>query len=210
MRLHREDNTPFLDLLFITVLIFLALFYLSFLLIRPIVEKQADIETQAEYVITVTWDKDCPDDVDTWLRTPTGRLIWFRQKENALCHLDRDDLGCQTDYIELATGERIEYPYNQEITTIRGHIPGEWVLNVHMYHKRSSMPTTVTIRMDALNPCTSMILHKELTITEHWREYTIARFTMGEKDILTWDDTPANLVKYDELPTQYSHGTGVM
>ena len=196
MQIRPEDNTPFLDVLFISHLIFLSLFYVSYLLIRPIVDKKADIETKAEYVITVTWPLNSPNDVDTWLKIPTGDIIWYQDKESGLSHLDRDDIGSMKDEITSPTGKTIVYPYNQEITTIRQHVPGEWILNIHMYNYRLQVPTEVTVRMDKLNPHTETILLEKIILNQSWQEKTVARFTMGESAILDWDfNFPARLVE---------------
>ena len=48
-------------------------------------------------------------------------------------HLDRDDLGDKNDKIYLPDGSMIKVPQNQELLTIRGIVPGEYVLNIHMY-----------------------------------------------------------------------------
>ena len=63
------NNTSFLDLLFNTLVGFVLLFIISFLLINPSLKK-ADIKTKAEFVITVTWSDNSHDDVDTWLQDP--------------------------------------------------------------------------------------------------------------------------------------------
>ncbi len=47
-------------------------------------------------------------------------------------HLDRDDLGERNDAIEVA-GRRVLNPLNQEIVSIRGILPGEYVVNLHLY-----------------------------------------------------------------------------
>jgi hypothetical protein len=145
------NNTSFLDLLFNTLIGFVLLFIIAFLSINP-KNKDADIKTKAEFVITVTWNVNSKDDVDTWLQDPAGNVLHFRQKDIGLAHLDRDDLGIINDSITLKDGRIIEYPHNQELTTIRGFVGGEWVLNVHMYNKRDPDPTLVEIRMDKLNP----------------------------------------------------------
>ena len=171
------------------------LFIIAFLLINPSIKK-ADIETKAEFVITVIWDDKSQDDVDTWLQDPTGNVLYFRQKDVGLAHLDRDDLGKTNDVIILDDGSKVEYPHNQELTTIRGFLTGEWVLNVHMYNKRDANPTLVEVRIDKLNPRVETIFYKEIVMKSRWEEVTVTRFVMtNQGDVIDWDDLPKNLLK---------------
>ena len=55
--------------------------------------KSGIIDPKAEYIITVTWEDNSPDDIDTWVEDPEGNVIWFRSPEVDLLHLDRDDRG---------------------------------------------------------------------------------------------------------------------
>ena len=190
----KDDTTPFIDLLFNLLLGYAFLFVISFLLIQPILKK-AEVHTQAEYIITVTWPLDNKDDVDTWLEDPLGNLVWFRNKEAGLAHLDRDDLGHMNDTIFLADGSVIKYPYNQELLTIRGFIGGEWTLNVHMYSKREKEPTIVRVTIDKLNPKLKPILAKDILLEVRGDEVTVARFEMAANgDILSLNDMPKTLI----------------
>ena len=130
-----NSNTSFLDILFNTLVGFVLLFIIAFLLISP-VKKKKEIEQKAEYVISVTWPGDLSDDVDSWLQDPTGKIMFFRRRETGLMHLDRDDLGTINDTQFVPGIGSVNYPYNREITTIRGIMPGEYVFNVHLYRKR--------------------------------------------------------------------------
>jgi hypothetical protein len=192
-----------LDLLFNTLVGFVFLFIISFLLINPSIKK-ADIKTKAEFVITVTWNDSSRDDVDTWLQDPVGNVLHFKQKDVGLAHLDRDDLGQINDTIILDDGRRIKYLHNQELTTIRGFLTGEWVLNVHMYNKRDANPTLVEVRIDKLNPKVETIFYKEFVMRSRWEEITVTRFVMAnDGDIISWDDLPKKLLE------QASHSGGV-
>ena len=194
------NNTSFLDLLFNTLVGFVFLFIIAFLLINPSIKK-ADIKTKAEFVITVTWSDDSKDDVDTWLQDPAGNVLHFRQRDVGLAHLDRDDRGKINDTITLDDGHRVEYSHNQELTTIRGFLTGEWVLNVHMYSKRDANPILVEVRIDKLNPKVETVFYKKIVMKSRWEEITVTRFVMtNQGDIINWDDLPKSLVKIASLP----------
>ena len=190
-----KDSIPFTDLLFNLLLGYAFLFVISFLLIQPIIKK-AEVATQAEFIVTVTWPLNNPDDVDTWVADPQGNMIWFKQKERGLMHLDRDDLGTINDMMYLADGTVVKYPYNQELSTIRGFIPGEWIINVHMYRKTSPEPTVVTVKIDKLNPTIKTLVQKEITLEKVWDEATVARLEMASNgDVLSVNYLPKKLVQ---------------
>jgi hypothetical protein len=198
----KQNSTPFLDLLFNLLLGFAFLFFISFLMIRP-VAKKAEAKNNAEYVISVTWPDNNLDDIDTWVEDPAGGLVWFRDKEQNLTHLDRDDLGMMYDVITLSDGTIITNIRNQEITTIRGFMPGEWIVNVHVYSKRDQNPTTVTVSIDKVNPVFKTLYVKNIVLTDAWQEETVTRFEMlANGDILSWADLPKGLVKVEDV---YGH-----
>ena len=172
-----HSHTSFLDLLFNTLVGFVMLFIIAFLLISPI-KKKKDIEQKAEYVITVTWPNGFKDDVDTWLLDPAEKLLSFRSKEVGLMHLDRDDLGHLNDNQYVPGVGRINYPYNREITTIRGIMRGEYVLNIHMYRKAGKTPVPVTVTLEKLNPTVTLIYSTTQILSVKWEEKTIIRFTL--------------------------------
>jgi hypothetical protein len=174
------------------------MFVLAFLLIAP-VNKEADIKTKAEYIITLTWDDKSRDDVDIWLEDPTGGVLFFRDKEVGLMHLDRDDRGGLNDTITLGNGQVIMLEKNQEIVSIRGFIPGEWILNIHMYSKKAFTDITdVQVQMDKLNPKVETVLLKKYKISENWKEITVTRFTMAADGTINgWDTLPKEIVNTD-------------
>jgi len=196
MRSHKTyySNTAFLDLLFNTLVGFVFLFIMAFLLITP-QKKQTGIETKAEYIITLTWFYDSDDDVDIWLEDPLGNILFFREKNVGLMHLDRDDLGTANDKIWLPDGSSVIYEYNQEIVTIRGFIPGEWVLNVHMYKKKDIKPITVEVKMEKLNPSVITVIYKKFSMSKQWQEITIKRFILNnDGEIIDMNELPKKLV----------------
>ncbi len=159
--------------------------------------KKANIKTKAEYVITVTWDLNNPDDVDTYLRDPAGQIAYFGRQTPGLMHLDRDDLGEATDTYILPDGTKIVYPYNQEITSIRGFVPGRWILNIHMYKKNQKAQTNITVKMEKLNPSIKTIFIKDYVMQHTGEEITVQRFDMDATgDIVHMDEIQEELVRH--------------
>lgn len=183
MKRNYHTNLAFLDVLFNTLLCFAALFALSFVLINPS-KSEKNVEMKAEFVIVVTWPQELDDDVDVYLEDPQGHLVAFMRREDGLMHLDRDDLGSRNDFINTPAG-RIEYPQNREIVTIRGIVPGEYVLNVHMYTKKSvGVSTPVTVLVDKINPYGTVVV-KTVELGNAGDEKTICRFVVDKEGKVT-------------------------
>ena len=182
MQRRYHTNLPFLDLLFNILIGFVFLFIVSFLLINPIA-KRADIEVKAEFLITVFWPDNLEDDVDIYVEDPIGNLVWFKSREPGLMHLDRDDLGKKNDEIVTAAGT-ILFPENREIVTLRGIVPGEYVVNVHCYFKAGPEPVPVTIQIDKINPY-SVVLRETVDLTSKGEEITVTRFSVNSNGKVT-------------------------
>lgn len=182
--------TSFIDLLFILVLIMVSMFKLM-----AVETKEADIKTKAEFVITVTWPTNNPNDVDTWLKDPAGMLCSFKNKEIGLMHLDRDDLGDKNDRIKMPNGKHVSFPQNQELTTIRGVISGEYVLNIHLYRQRIKIETPVNISITKLNPKAMVVFAKTINLDTDFQEETVTRFTLAQNgDVLMFDSFYSKLI----------------
>lgn len=174
-------QTAFLDFLFNTLLIFVCLFVVSFLMIR-IEQKQENKDQQkVEFLVTMNWPDENNDDVDLYIQNPANNLICFRRKEDGLMHLDRDDLGKKNDSIKLSDGSVLEFKQNQEVGSIRGIIPGEYCINVHMYAKREPLiPTKVNVKVEKMNPY-SLVGSKEIVLSQTGQEETVLRFVLDSK-----------------------------
>ena len=193
------SNVAFTDLLFNIVVGLAFLFLLAFILMNPIA-KDKDIEEKSDFIIILTWDDESGDDIDLWIRDPLGNLLSFRNREDALMHLDRDDLGQRNDVVQTQFGE-IEYNENREIVTLRGIVPGEYVINVHMYMRRDPSPTTlVTVQLDKINPF-STIMIKRISLGDSGDEKTAFRFTLDkEGEVIEVNELPKTLTQPEGAP----------
>ena len=172
-------DTAFLDILFNSLIGFVALFFLAFILMNPERKENKNVEAKAEFIITVDWPQDHDDDIDTYVEDPEGHLVSFRRREDGLMHLDRDDLGRRNDTIQTRFG-KVEYGENREIVMIRGIIPGEYVVNVHAYKKGDNRLTPVTITLDKINPF-STIAKETVEIKFTGDEKTAFRFVLDKE-----------------------------
>lgn len=201
------NPTTLHDLLMNTLLGFVLLFTVAILLINPDAHK-ADIETKAEYVITLTWSSDLVSDVDIWVEDPLGNILFFRDKEKGLMHLDRDDLGNDNDYV-FVNGVMVTNENNQEIVSIRGFIPGEWVINLHLYMNKDGegVEIPVRVKITKLNPKVVDVFNKKITLKTEKEEVTVTRFVMDSQgDIIEWWNEYKNLIRMEGATPQPVNG----
>ena len=199
MKRNYHTNLAFLDLLFNTLLCFAALFSLAFILINPS-KKNKTVDAKAEFIITVIWPSDMDDDVDTYVEDPEGNLIAFNRREQGLMHLDRDDTGLSFDTISTSFGI-VEYKENREMVTIRGYVPGEYVVNVHMYTKREDKETPVTIILEKINPY-KVVTGRNVVLKLRGDEKTAFRFTVDDEGkVIQTNQLEKGLAKRNPRPT---------
>jgi hypothetical protein len=152
------------------------LFVLSVLFMNP-VTKQGIIDPKAEFIISITWPDGDPNDIDTYVEDPGGNLLNFASKEVGLIHLDRDDRGNLNDSL-IIDGRTVDNPLNQEVTTVRGIVPGDYVVNIHYYASENDKPVPVTVRVDRVNPVLEVLYYETFTLQRKDEEKTALRFTM--------------------------------
>lgn len=169
-------SDPFTDLLFNILLGFIMLFFIAILFLSP-AESSGKIDIEAEYVITVTWPDNNPDDIDTWVEDPNGSVVWFRNRSSSVVHLDRDDRGMLNDTLTIE-GKVIENPLNQEVTAIRGMHPGEYTVNVHYYESETRNPVDVSVKLAKVNPIYTVAYYGITRLNEKGEEKTAVRFTI--------------------------------
>ena len=195
---ERFKSDPFTDLLFNALLGFTFLFLVAIMFMNP-EAKTGIIDPKAEYIITITWEDNSPDDIDTWIEDPDGRIIWFRNTEAGLIHLDRDDRGRLNDTITI-NGEVVENPLNQEIVTIRGVVKGEYVVNLHYYASETGKPVDVNVRLVKVNPTLEVVYYGTVKLEEVGTEKTAFRFNIGrDGKISKLNFIPKSLVTLEQI-----------
>ena len=181
MRHDGRENEPgasaFTDLLFNALLGFAFLFVAAFSLIAD-PDPRGNAERKAEILVTVNWPDGNTDDVDTLVEDPQGELVWFRDPDAGLMHLDRDDRGNVQDRA-VVDGIVIGSAINQETVSIRALKPGEYVVNVLHYRAGRDGPVPVSVKVEKLNPTVELIYYGKRTLTGVGDEQTAVRFTVG-------------------------------
>jgi hypothetical protein len=177
MRRSSAIGVGFTDLLFNALLGFVVMFVLAFLMVNPIAKSGA-VDAKAEFLVTLSWPDGRSEDVDLYVEDPAGNLVWFRQREAGLMHLDRDDLGRSNDVIRIG-GREVVHPLNQEVVSIRGIQPGEYVVNLHLYRAAPDpRPVPATIKVEKLNPRVEVVFFGEIVLERPSDERTAVRFSV--------------------------------
>lgn len=174
---------PFTDLLFNALLTFTFLFLIALLLLNP-PAKTGIIDPKAEFIITVSWPDGDPNDIDVWALGPKNAKVWYKRTQQGLMHLDRDDRGNAND-TQVVDGKTITNPLNQEVLTIRGRPPGEYVINLHYFKSENKQPVPVTVYFAEVNPVLKVISYTTETMVKENDELTALRFTLTAQGKIT-------------------------
>ncbi len=167
---------PFIDLLFNALLGFTFLFLVSVMFMNPEARK-GRVDLKAEYIISVTWADQLADDLDLWVRDPIGDTVSYLRKDAGWLHLDRDDRGEVNDTI-VVDGHEMIYPINQEVVTIRGIIPGEYIVNLYYYKAAEPRPVEALVKVEKVNPTLQTVYVRKLMLAQQDDEQTAVRFTL--------------------------------
>jgi hypothetical protein len=107
-------------------------------------------------------------------------------------YLDKDDLGYANDIVKNVDGTITKVNINREVVTIRGIIPGEYIINAHYYSQRQwehdgrlntnikqqkDKKLTVKIELHKVQPYKIWWMG-EKTFTHRGQEETFVRFTI--------------------------------
>jgi len=203
-RVAREPEVdPFYDMLFNMLIAFVFCFIVALLAMNPTKSKAGDVPAKAEYIITLSWPDLDPNDIDTWVRNPAGEVVWFRNREAGLMYLDRDDRGESNSSI-VVNGRRVVSPFRQEVVTIRGIVPGEYVVNAHYYESkeidtsnpRAGQPVDVTLSVVKVNPRAEVVFNGQHRLAKRGDEATLVRFSVNaDGSVGALNTLPAKLVE---------------
>ena len=200
-RHSHQLSDPFTDLLFNTLLGFTLLFFISILFMNPIA-KLGNVNYKAEYIITVSWPEDQPDDIDLWVQDPYQETVSYLRKEAGWLNLDRDDRGDLNDTV-MINGKKVVHPINQEVVTIRGIISGEYIVNLHYYQSQTGKPVKAVIKIEKVNPVLRLVYIDQQVLQKVDDEKTILRFELdGNGEIIGMNQIEKILTPYRLDPEQ--------
>ncbi len=217
-----KSTIGFIDMLFNVLIGFAFLFIIAFLLIKPEAKKK-DFDRRAEFIVVMEWDDGAPDDIDLYVEDPLGGIASFRHPRVNFMHLDKDDLGSRNDTTTLPDGTVQTIPINREVMTIRGIIPGEWIINGHYYSaygyasangedkiivqkQKDDYFITVKVELHKVNPY-KIIWVGEKKYTTKGQEETFLRFRLDSNGEILY---PFTFQEKDYVSPTGQVGAGVM
>jgi hypothetical protein len=150
------------------------------------------IDTLGVYAVSITWPNGSNDDVDLWVQDPQGRIAWYGQRQAGLMNLQDDDLGTRHSGTD-SKGHIVVKP-NGERVVIKGSIPGEYTVNVHMYSKSDAHETRITCTLTRLRGADAVVVEKQVVLVRRGQEATCFRFTL---------DATGDYSNINTLPKQF-------
>jgi hypothetical protein len=190
----REKFDPFSVMLFKGLQVVAFLFFIALLAMNP-EAKEGKIESKAEFIITMTWPDEHPDDIDLYVEDPLGNIVWYHVREGGFLVLDRDDRGSANNTITV-DGRKITSPFRQETVSIRGLLQGEYTVNVHYFLATKGGPVPIVVKTEKINPTVEVVSHDHLTLTRMGEEQTAVRFKLAANgSVLDVNHRPKSLIQ---------------
>jgi hypothetical protein len=171
---REESFDPLGVMLFKALQVIAFLFFIAILMVSPD-SKDGKIDSKAEFIITMDWPDNHPDDLDLFVQDPVGNIAWYRHREAGFLTLDRDDRGGANDFI-IVNGKKIPSPVREEIVTVRGVVAGEYTVNVSHFQAKTGQPVPVNVKVQKLNPTAQVIFDNKLMVDHSGDEKTALRF----------------------------------
>jgi hypothetical protein len=168
-------GTVFRDVIMLGLAGFVAMVVLLLPYINPPGAKtNDDIAPPGNVIVEIRWPDEVDADVDLWVQAPGDVPVGYSNKGGAVFNLLRDDLGLRGD----ATGLNYETSYS------RGILPGEYVVNLHLFRNPSNtypLPVTVvtSVKRNDSEPTRQLLASKVLLVGEG-EEVTAYRLQLTE------------------------------
>ena len=178
-----EAFDPFAVVLFKALQILAFLFFVALLIVAP-EAKEGKVDSKAEFMISMDWPDNHPDDFDIFVQDPLGNVVWYRRRDAGFMVLDRDDRGGLNDFV-LVNGVKVPTATRQELVTIRGIVAGEYTVNIYHFAALTGKPVPVTVTVQKLNPIVTIVAKETIESAEGGSEHTIVRFTLDAKGNVT-------------------------
>ena len=132
-------------------------------------------EPPGNVVVELRWPDPIDADLDLWVQAPGDVPVGYSNKGGRLFNLLRDDLGHRGDVSGL----------NYEVAYSRGIVPGEYVVNVHLYRDNSNalpIPATLVVSVKhSVGESARQILARTIELEREGEERTVFRFRLDER-----------------------------
>ena len=171
-----EDGTGtvFRDVITLALLGFVAMVILLLPHVHPEAKTSDSVNMPGNVMVEIRWPDELDADVDLWVQAPGDVPVGYSNKGGKIFNLLRDDLGTKGD----ATG------LNYEVSYSRGIVPGEYIVNVHLYRNNTQLtdiPVTTVVSVKAPHAHgAKQILTSQVKLSHLGQELTVFRFRLTE------------------------------
>ena len=191
---REEPFDPFSVMLFKALQVIAFLFFIALLSISPDA-KDGKVDSKAEFLITMDWPDNHPDDLDLFVQDPIGNIAWYRHREAGFLTLDRDDRGGANDFI-IINGRKLPSPIREEIVTVRGVVAGEYTVNISHFQATTGQPVEATVKVQKLNPTAQVVFDDKVMVDHTGDEKTALRFKLdAEGKVIDVHRRPKSLLE---------------
>lgn len=171
-----DDNatgTVFRDVLFLTLLGFVALVVMMLPHLNPPEQNNTDeAPPPGNVIVEIRWPDEIDADVDLWVQAPGDHPVGYSNKGGTVFNLLRDDLGAFADLMKL----------NYETAVSRGIPDGEYTVNIHMFRNVSRIwpvPVVLQVTVKATPSASSKpLLETQGVLRREGEERTLLRFKL--------------------------------
>lgn len=174
---------PFSVVLFKALQALACLFFIALLIVAP-KARDGKIDSKAEFLVSMDWPDNHPDDVDIFVQDPLGNVVWYRRRDAGFMVLERDDRGGLNDFV-MVNGRKVPTSTRQELVSIRGIVAGEYTVNVYHFAALTGHPVPVTVTVQKLNPVVSIVAKETVDLDQGGTERTAVRFTIDGSGAVT-------------------------
>lgn len=179
-----DVNTVFKDAIMLILMGILVILIILLLYINPKGEQNENtIDQPGRISIELHWPAELDVDVDLWVKhEKEENSVGYSNKDSDTFNLVRDDIGILGD----------SAPINYENIFARSLVPGEYIINVHLYNlRKASLPfdvqVYVRIEMGDVKKITNTIsrtFKEEIEINTVGQESTAIRFVIDDNGML--------------------------
>jgi hypothetical protein len=166
----QDDGTVFRDVIMLALLGFVTIVVILLPHLNPPTRAQ-DIAAPGNIFVQATWPVDANDDVDLWVQAPRDRPVGYSNKGGKTFNLLRDDIGLVSDSDNA----------NYEVAFSRGAPEGEYIVNLHLYARRSGinpLKVSLVVQLKGSGDSLSTIAKREISLVRPGEEITVIRFRL--------------------------------
>ena len=170
--LGKQASISYIDFMTVMTALFAGLYVTS--ADDPAKQAKGTVVDPSYLLATIEWDSKSNSDVDLYMKTPTGQIVYFKNKDIGVATLDKDDMGATLNRVETEAGV-YQNDHRREVISLKAPVPGRYTINVEMYRKAGVLPDTVKAQVLGLAPYKELI-EEEFQMTETNQEHTVINF----------------------------------